>query len=1076
MTVTSPVSENTGPHSHAILIPAVLQVDGESPCFGTISGLTEQGLAFHFQTVSLSQKSVGALAKLDFDLMGLHHSCKGLIVHIQSKRALLSLRETATNVRAALQSINQDSMPTLASRLSAQQTQQACHAHFMQAMKHVVDGFYQALPGAIQARCAIDKTLGGPLAQLSVAMESLRPQLVRHYTAAYPMYPEQLEIPLQATSDNQTDPADMARVDEWIRRTTIAQQIVKTLEPLPETFNRHYSGLLNNAYKQTTHPYHPDAILQRLSTLIEPLELDTEARTLCYEVMGNAFKDVAPALYETLLRLVRSAPTQASPDIHQDLSLEQWLKQAAAKPASASSNDSPAIDVSQLNALTLLLGQLADHFGAFGNPLPVSALTQTKPALTVDGRIPGLIARDRIFNRFLPAGAGLNENEHSAPGELALLVSDAVAPTHTPAVALGGLSDLDQAALQGLVATMRQQTPIELAVEKPAQGSQVRALMMQAQGLLLEYTLNGLTYQAQPDHPAWSLLNALDALHFGADPQGQFLDPTMHQAMGLTMQWLLGQRDIDAALDQVNALLKPITTKLHTESRERRARHLDILGEPSFDALPFNSRWCLIKQNDEAIPYEILGQHDDSWSLLDRAATHVLVFSTRQFDEKIDSGQIEETGNFELPFLERIADATLAAGLHAVHTFTWQDPASGCLKRAALMDELERRLAHPVVEPPLFCALIEIPTMRPGHSLLPGDALAVLQKHTGELLQAALENGEHCGRLSDVTFLMVFAPQEPERLADRLIQLQADMEALHPIWKIIGAVVPLADGETGQSSSNTLRRANLACVSARQDAHFDLTCLNNVLPPTNRIEPLPFSALFLRCQKIASCDEGVPSHYEILLGINDDLRPRHTTQSFVVMAEQTGLANDLDAWVLRTALEWMDRNVSGLETLSGLSVNLSGNSLTAEGHIDTMMRLLSRFPHLVHKLILEVTETAAIDNLDVAVRSLRRLRKMGCRIALDDFGSGYSSYSYIRSLPLDYLKIDGTYIRNLLTDPTDQALTASMVDVAHALGLKVIAEYVNSEAVYLWLKELGVDYVQGYWIHEPERLEGLVLN
>jgi len=141
-----------------------------------------------------------------------------------------------------------------------------------------------------------------------------------------------------------------------------------------------------------------------------------------------------------------------------------------------------------------------------------------------------------------------------------------------------------------------------------------------------------------------------------------------------------------------------------------------------------------------------------------------------------------------------------------------------------------------------------------------------------------------------------------------------------------------------------------------------------------------------------------------------------------------------------------------------------------------MVDLLSEFPDVTGKLIFEVTETAAIGNLDAAVRSLRKLRRLGCRIALDDFGSGYSSYSYLRSLPLDYLKIDGTYIRNILSDKTDQALTASMVDVAHALGLKVIAEFVDSEGAYSWLKAQGVDYVQGYWVHKPQALNSLVLH
>ena len=393
------------------------------------------------------------------------------------------------------------------------------------------------------------------------------------------------------------------------------------------------------------------------------------------------------------------------------------------------------------------------------------------------------------------------------------------------------------------------------------------------------------------------------------------------------------------------------------------------------------------------------------------------------------------------------------------------------------MDELERRLAHPVSEPPSFCALIEIPTMRPGLSSLPGDELTVMQKRTGEILLAALESNEQCGRLSDVSFLMVFSTQDPDRLADRLARLKTEMESLHPEWKLIGAVVPLVmDEETSPTPSSVLRRANQACAAIRQQAGFDLSCLSNVPPVSNQIDPLPVSSLFLRCQKIASFDEGVPSHYEILLGVDEALVPSHSTQSFVVMAEQTGRIYDLDTWVLQSVLEWMERNASGLEKLSGLSVNLSGNSLTHTNHVDDMVGLISRYPHLASKIILEVTETAAIDNLDVAVRSLRKFRKLGCRVALDDFGSGYSSYGYIRSLPLDYLKIDGTYIRNILTDKTDQALTASMVDVAHALGLKVIAEYVDSEGIYAWLKALGVDYVQGYWVHRPERLDNLILH
>jgi EAL domain-containing protein (putative c-di-GMP-specific phosphodiesterase class I) len=623
---------------------------------------------------------------------------------------------------------------------------------------------------------------------------------------------------------------------------------------------------------------------------------------------------------------------------------------------------------------------------------------------------------------------------------------------------------------------MRQPPPIEPGPEKLSQASQVRALMLQAQGLLLEYTLNGLTYQAQPDHPAWLLINALDALHCGADDRGQFLDPAIHQAVSLTMQWLLAQENADDALQQVNALLQRVITQFSAEQQSRRTQHLAKLGPLAADPSLINTGWCIVKRDAEAIPYEVLGVHAGNWALLNRSATELLEIPAERFLKHIDEGLIEEVGSFDVPYLERIANVSLTASLNAVHAYTWQDPASGCLKRSALMDELERRLAHAVTQPPTFCALIEIPTMRPSLSSLPGDELTVMHKRTGEMLLDALENGEHCGRLSDVSFMMVFVPQEPARLAERLTRLKAEVESLHAEWKMLGAAVPLADNDSAPSPSNVLRRANQACASQRQEAGFDLSCLSVPQSPIERDSGLPFAALYLRCQKIAACVDGAPSHYEILLGVDQEQVPHHTTQSMVVMAEQTGRIQELDLWVLRSSLEWMGRNAPLMDQLSGLSVNLSGASLTVPEHVDVMVEVLSEFPRLLKQLIFEVTETAAIGNLDAAVHSLRKLRRLGCRIALDDFGSGYSSYSYLRSLPLDYLKIDGTYIRNILTDKTDQALTASMVDVAHALGLKVIAEFVDSEGAYSWLKNAGVDYVQGYWVHKPERLDGLSLS
>jgi len=1051
-------------------LPAVLQVDGHAPCFGSIASLSNQGLAFDCQTGHTASHAVGLTAQLDFDLQDQHHSCGGLIVHSQDQRVLLSLRGASTKVLTALQSVNRDNMPSLSTRRSILQAQQACHARFMDSMKAVVEDFYLLLPEAIQN--SIEKPVEpdalAEFTQLQNALIALRPEITRKFTQTYPMYPE-LIARADALSIEPTDPDDMGKVDDWIRRTTIAQQVEEAIAPLPDELNLHYSKLVKSTRKQATHPYQPDTILNVLADLITPLKPGLNSRILCYDVMGLAFQNHALALYQDLLGIIGEVPTESDLLPQRITNLEQWLSLSASASSAIEGGGGPTIQVTEL---ATLLDKLTTGLGELNERMPASAFSQSDSGFSGSRLIPGLLARDRIFDRFLPAETTGTRFSQGGPS----LLDSGVPAVSAVGQVLGGLTDLDNAALQGLYALMRQQPVVESGPEKLAQASQVRVLMLQAQGLLLEYTLNGLTYQAQPNHPAWRLVNSLDALHQGADNRGQFLDPALHQAVSLSMQWLLGQDDVDTALEQINTLLAKINSQLHADRQSRRAMHLLKLGALDSDHTLINTGWCIVKQDDEAIPYEVLGRHDDNWVLLDRSATNLMKVSVEHFLQALSSGQIEETQSYDEDFLERIADVTLTASLDAVHTYTWQDPASGCLKRSALMDELERRLVHPVTEPPSFCALIEIPTMRPSLSSLPGDELAVLQKRTGEMLLETLETGEHCGRLSDVSFLMVFSPQNPDQLMTRLAQLKSDMENLHAEWKMIGAIVPLAEKESPPTPSNLLLRANQACTQVRKSAEFDLLRLSTVPALTNRIDPLPFSALYLRCQKIASCDEGALSHYEILLGVSEDLVPSHTTQSFVVMAEQTGCIYDLDTWVLKSTLEWMNQNLTGLEKLSGLSVNLSGNSLTKTEHVDAIVDLLSDFPHLTKKLIFEVTETAAIGNLDAAVLSLHKLRNLGCRIALDDFGSGYSSYSYLRSLPLDYLKIDGTYIRNILTDKTDQALTASMVDVAHALGLKVIAEYVDSEAARDWLKEQGVDYVQGYWVHKPERLDSLALH
>jgi EAL domain-containing protein (putative c-di-GMP-specific phosphodiesterase class I) len=176
----------------------------------------------------------------------------------------------------------------------------------------------------------------------------------------------------------------------------------------------------------------------------------------------------------------------------------------------------------------------------------------------------------------------------------------------------------------------------------------------------------------------------------------------------------------------------------------------------------------------------------------------------------------------------------------------------------------------------------------------------------------------------------------------------------------------------------------------------------------------------------------------------------------------------IDRWVVGHCFEQLARHPAHLAALGCCAINLSGHSLGFPEFFDDLLRLLKRHQIPPEKICFEVTETAAIANLGVAERSIRKLSAIGFRFALDDFGSGFSSFAYLKSLPVDTLKIDGNFVRDMLIDPLDFAVVKSIQEVAHAMGRRTIAEYVESEAIHDALRALGVDAAQGYFIGRPQ--------
>lgn len=189
---------------------------------------------------------------------------------------------------------------------------------------------------------------------------------------------------------------------------------------------------------------------------------------------------------------------------------------------------------------------------------------------------------------------------------------------------------------------------------------------------------------------------------------------------------------------------------------------------------------------------------------------------------------------------------------------------------------------------------------------------------------------------------------------------------------------------------------------------------------------------------------------------------------FLPVAERYDLMRAVDQWVIEHAVEALATRYHPHYAGADLySINLSAASLADNVLLGVLHRSLARTGLPASILCFELTETVAVTNLDRATHVIRELRRAGCSFALDDFGRGLSSFNYLKNLPLDLLKVDGSFVRNLASDRFDQAMVASVVQVAHTLGIGIVAEYVESAAILDHLQRLGADYAQGYQIGRP---------
>lgn len=364
-----------------------------------------------------------------------------------------------------------------------------------------------------------------------------------------------------------------------------------------------------------------------------------------------------------------------------------------------------------------------------------------------------------------------------------------------------------------------------------------------------------------------------------------------------------------------------------------------------------------------------------------------------------------------------------------------------------------------------------------GHAA--GDGLLVEVAH---LFASRLRKGDILARLGGDEFGVLLENIPLQALDEVARSYILALDGFHFNWEgkqydITPSLgVAIIDPETS-SSAEVMREADIACYVAKREGRnryhlysagdeAGLDALGEMAMVNEIRSALVNNKFMLYEQAIVSMTTEKVVMTEILLRLQMNSDEVIAPGSFIPVAERYGLMPMIDQWVVRNTLAHMQKNiVQGLDRT--YSINLSGLSFGDSEILALLKSAIQDQPQLAQRIVLEVTETSAVRQIEKAIEFMRELSNLGIRFALDDFGTGFSSFAYLKHLPVEIIKIDGTFVRDIITDPVDQAMVRSINHIAHSLGKKTIAEFVENEEILDYLREIGVDMVQGYHIGRP---------
>ncbi|MCG8428058.1 MAG: DUF1631 family protein [Chromatiales bacterium] len=579
------------------------------------------------------------------------------------------------------------------------------------------------------------------------------------------------------------------------------------------------------------------------------------------------------------------------------------------------------------------------------------------------------------------------------------------------------------------------------------------------------------------------------------------------------------RRQADDCIDHLQDLLKPDSQTFAEFTRERvtltREELIDYLPdyEPESDISLTNiseelkpwveearriaiGDWIIEHNDDDQPKFLSLGwKSTNSLRLVfvdgsgQKAADYTLITFAQKLQDKTYS--ILERG--ELPMVDRAVHRLLQQTYNQFKNESDKDELTGLLSRKAFQRVLSEALASSRAENNHHIFItINIDGFRVVNDVCGTEGGDELLNSIGKLLRTYSPSSAQLARMGDDEYGVLiqncplqrgYEIAERQRLAVESFKFKWDDTDL-TITASIG-IVPI---DTNSASVNDLLNASAAacnlarhegrnCTRIYQSTAEAYTSRQKLIRSVPAIEKaLEKDRLKLFGQIISPVDsqQDASPHYEILLRVYDENNNLSTPVQFIQAAEQFDRMRYVDRWVINRFFTWMNKHHTQLPNNERFSLNLSALTLTDQDFSQFIKRKLDECTFPVERLAFEITETAFVSNMERAKSIVTGIRNRGCQFYLDDFGSGYASYSYLKEFPIDAIKIDGIFVKDMLAEKSSYAMVKSITEVAHFMDKKVIAEFVSSDEIFEALKAIGVDYAQGYALGKPLDIDGLI--